>query len=81
MQVVAKQVYEEADDFSKALTIKGRKRIYFIKNRKNQLAEPVSIPGTYYYFEGNVSAIRAMKIIHELLHTFGYKDSDLEIKV
>jgi len=66
------------ENFDSILNIRGRKRIYFSKNR-NSLVDPKPIEGTAYFFEGNVSANRIMKIINSLLHNFGYKKSDFEV--
>lgn len=79
LQAVAKQIHDEKKDFSKVMEIKGRKRTYFTKNDKEKLVSPVSIPNTPYFFEGNISANRTMKIINELLPLFGFDASDLEI--
>lgn len=75
---VAEQIYEDRKDFTLALKIKGRKRVYFSKNARD-LRTPKEVKGTPYFFEGNVNANRTMKIVDRLLEIFGYDESDLEI--
>jgi negative regulator of replication initiation len=84
LEVIAKQIYIETNDLSKALDIKGRKRVYFSKNCKDknhggELVQPQKIPDTPYCFESNISANQTMSIVNKLLNIFGYKDSDLVI--
>lgn len=75
---VAEQIYEDRKDFTLALKIKGRKRVYFSKNARD-LRALQKVKGTPYFFEGNVNANRTMKIVDRLLEIFGYDESDLEI--
>jgi negative regulator of replication initiation len=84
LQMIAKQIHDETDDFSKVLNMKGRKRVYFSKNCRDkehggELIAPYKIPGTPYCFESNINANQIMKIINNLLKMFGYKESDLVI--
>lgn len=75
---VAEEIYKEKKDFSPALKIKGRERIYFSKNKRN-LVDPQEIKGSPYFCEGNLSANQIVKIVKTLLNKFGYKPDDLEI--
>ncbi|MDD3492046.1 MAG: hypothetical protein PHU95_01945 [Candidatus Thermoplasmatota archaeon] len=84
VQTVAKQIYDDADDFSRVFTIKGRKRNYFSedcrdKKEGGELVNAIAIPNTSYCFEGNISANHSMKLILELLALFGYDADELEI--
>lgn len=80
LQNLCKQINEDSSDFEKVEKIKGRKRTYFTKTpSKNSLKQPIKITGTNYYFEGNISANRTMKIIKQLLEKFDYKKSNLQI--
>lgn len=76
---LAKEIYEEKSDFDKVLKIRGRKRDYFAKNPGHDLVQPKEIPGTSYCFEGNISANRTMKIVNDLLDSFGHGRSDLKV--
>lgn len=71
VEKVAKKIYEENDDFKKALEITGRTRSYFSKDRES-LTRGNEIPGTDYYFEANLNANRAVRIIETLIEKFGY---------
>jgi len=75
---VAEQIYEDRKDFTLALKIKGRKRVYFSKNA-GDLRDPQKVKGTPYFFEGNINANRTMRIANRLLEIFGYDESDLKI--
>lgn len=75
---VAEEIYKEKKDFSPALKIKERERIYFSKNKRN-LIDPQEIKGSPYFCEGNLSANHIVKIVKTLLKIFGYKPDDLEI--
>lgn len=79
ISILASQIYDEVDDFSKISEIRGREREYFTKN-KNVLRTPKEIPGTSYYFEGNMSARSLNSIVDRLLEKFGYdRESDFKL--
>lgn len=79
VRIVAKQIYDEVDDFNKVLDIKGKTRVYFAKNRKNKLMISKPIHGTPFYFEGNLNATQLMNITYQMLNIFGYDESDLDV--
>lgn len=84
LQRIAKIIHSEKKDFDRVLDIKGRKRVYFSKDNKGkgyggELVQPIEIPNTPYYFEGNISANRTMVIVDKLLELFNYQKTDLEI--
>ena len=80
LKKVVQQIKKEKGNLKGIKKICGRKRYYFVqKVDKGTLRNPVKIPGTKYFFEGNISANRTMAIIHGLLDRFGYKDSDFEV--
>lgn len=78
IQTLAKQLYDEVDDFNPVLKLKGQRKIYFAK-RKDKLMRPMEIHDTPYYFEGKNSTYMKKQVIKKLLNTFGYDESDLEI--
>lgn len=61
-------------DFSKILTLKGRKRPYFTLN-VNELRVPEKIKGTDIFVETNLSANSIVSLCEDALSLFGYKDS------
>jgi predicted type IV restriction endonuclease len=67
------------DDFERVLTLKGRKRPYFTKN-KNELRTPEKIKGTDIYVETNLSANSIVKIARDTISLFGYESKDLSIE-
>jgi len=69
-----------ADEFDKVLTIKGKKRPYYTRNR-DELVSPLSIPETDIFVEGNVSANRSTQFCSQLIAIFGYSDDDLKVEV
>ncbi len=68
------------DEFDKVLTIKGKKRPYYTRN-KDELVSPLSIPGADVFVEGNVSANRSAQFCSQLIAVFGYSDDDLKLEV
>jgi len=60
-------------------SIKGRKRVYFSKN-KDELRVPMQIKNSGIYVESNLSANSIVKLSENLVGLFGY-DSELQIAV
>jgi len=76
--IVVAEIYKDKKDFTPALKIRGRRRIYFSKNSK-ELVDPQEVKGAPYFCEGNLSANHIVKIIKSLLNIFGYNEQDLDI--
>jgi hypothetical protein len=66
--------------FENITSISGTKRPYFTKNQY-ELRLPKKINNTDYYVETNLSANSIVSIIKDVLTLFGYKYSDLMIKI
>lgn len=75
---VAEEIYREQEDFSPALSIRGRKRIYFSKNDQD-LISPQRIEDSPYFCEGNLSANQIMKIVEKLLNVSGHNSQNLKV--
>jgi predicted type IV restriction endonuclease len=69
---------EHPSQFSKVLSIRGSKRIYFSQS-ENQLREPRAIGNSGFYVETHWAADAMTKISYDLLSRFGYQPSDLVI--
>lgn len=69
---------EHTSQFSKVLSIRGSKRIYFSQS-ENQLREPRAIGNSGFYVETHWAADAMVKISYDLLSRFGYQPSDLVI--
>ncbi len=67
-------------DFAeKAIKIKGKKRPYFTKD-KNLLRAPVYIDEISLYIETHFSSEGILKVVYNLLDTFGYEKQNLEVE-
>ncbi|MEO0050242.1 MAG: hypothetical protein ABIK42_03785, partial [candidate division WOR-3 bacterium] len=75
---IAEEIHKDKKDFTPALKIKGRKRIYFSENRGDLIA-PQEIKGSPYFCEGNLSANSIVTLVTKLLKVFGYNQQDLQI--
>ena len=75
---VAREIYNNQKDFTPALGIKGRKRIYFSKNDQD-LISPQRIENSPYFCEGDLSANQIMKIVEKLLNVSGYSSQNLKV--
>ena len=71
---------EHRTDFSKVLTVKGRKRSYFARD-ENQFLDPKRIPNTDIFVEANQSANSAIRLCQRLIALFGYSDDNLRIEL
>lgn len=79
VKILAREISEKTEDFSRVVEIRGRENDYFSKNKK-VLVAPKKIPGTSYYFEGNMNADRLNSIANRLLEKFGYdRESEFEV--
>ncbi len=67
------------DEFQKALSLKGRKRTYFVHD-KNRLNSPAKVGNSNIFVETNLSANSIKQLCDKLLSIFGYADSDLKIE-
>ena len=67
------------EDFSKVLSLKGRKRPHFSKN-PNELREPKEIKGSGIYVETNLSANSIVRFSYDIISLFGYSERDLVIE-
>ena len=77
---ICEQVYElNKNDFTKVLSLKGRKRPYFTSNT-NELRVPRKIKGTNIFVEINLSANSIVSLCEDVLSLFGYKNS-LQIEI
>ena len=66
-----------AKDFqSQVLTVQGRKRPYFAR-KESQLRDPVQIPNTDLFFEGNLSANSAVRLCCTVIQKMGLDASAL----
>ncbi len=68
------------EDFERVLSLRGRKRPYFSRDRK-ELRFPELIKGTDIYVETNMSARRIVDITRRMLKLFGYPEDALSIEV
>jgi predicted type IV restriction endonuclease len=66
------------DEFNKVLSLRGRKRPYFSRN-KDELVEPRKIGNTDIFAETNLSANSIVKISLDIMALFGYSSNDLII--
>lgn len=67
-------------DFERrALTIAGRKRRYFAHN-ESELSDPVQVPNTDLFFEGNLSANLAVRLCCTVIQKMGFDTSALSFK-
>ncbi len=78
LRIVAQEIYQDKKDFTPALHIRGRKRVYFSKDPKI-LDVAVKIEGTPYFFEGKIGANHTVYLTKKLLKAFGYSQQDFEI--
>lgn len=67
-------------DFSRILTLRGRKRIYFSQDFKG-MTHPREIPGSGFYAETNLSANSIRDRCKDLLALFGQTPEDLQIEM
>jgi hypothetical protein len=75
LMTVCTQVYElNKKDFTKVLSLKGRKRPYFTLDA-NELRVPEKIRGTNIFVETNLSANSIVSLCEDVLSLFGYKNS------
>lgn len=78
--ITAQSISKESGDFHRALNISGSKRDYFKQeSNKNELVSAVPIPDTPYYFEGNISANQAKRVIGRLLDEYNYDRSNFKV--
>lgn len=68
------------EQFEKVLTLRGRKRPYFSKNR-NELRGPERIKNTDLYVETNLSANSIVRLSRKIIAAFGHEKDDLLIEV
>lgn len=66
--------------FDKVLELRGRKNPHFTRDR-NQLTEPVAIPGTDIFVETCWSANQTVRFCRRLIALFGYSEDDLKIEL
>lgn len=69
---------KHGSEFEKVLTLRGRKRPYFSRN-KNEMFFPQKISNSDIYAETNLSANSIVKICYDMLALFGYSQDDLVI--
>ena len=69
----------QGNNFEKTLSLRGRKRSYFSRN-KNELFAPERLGETNIYVETNLSANYIVKICKQMLAIFNYSPSDLTIE-
>ena len=67
------------NSFERILTLQGRKRPYFTKN-KNELRLPEKIKSTDIFVETNLSANGIVKMCLDVLSLFGYTKDDITIE-
>ena len=76
---VAKKINEKSENFERAFDVSGRTRDYFAK-KPDDLVSGSEIPGSNYYFEGNLSSNQIMNVVERLLKRFGYDfESDFKL--
>ena len=66
-------------EFAKVLTLRGRTRAYFSKNRRG-MAEARKIEGTNIYAETNLSANDIITRCHEVLKHLGHDRDELQVE-
>lgn len=66
-------------EFSRILSLRGRKRIYFSADFKG-MTHPREIPGSGFYAETNLSANSIRDRCRDLLALFGYSPDELQIE-
>lgn len=64
------------DQFSKVLSLSGRKRPYFSKNPE-ELRFPEKINHTDFFIETNMSATHKMRLSNKIIQLFGYSENTL----
>lgn len=67
-------------DFSRVLSLEGRKRPYFSRNR-NDMRQPEAVTGTGFYVETNLSADSIVRLSRKVLSLFGYDERNLSIEI
>lgn len=76
---ISEIIYSEKKDIFKTVeTLRGRKRKYYSTN-KNEVVQPGKIANTGYYVDTNLSANSIVKLVHNVLNLFGYKQESLKI--
>ncbi|MBC8213444.1 MAG: type I restriction enzyme HsdR N-terminal domain-containing protein [Candidatus Marinimicrobia bacterium] len=65
-------------DFTKVLTLHGRKRPYYTKD-ESLLRVPQIIEGTDVFVEANLSSNTIVKLCHDVVALFGYTKTDLKM--
>ncbi len=71
---------DHREDFERVLGLRGRKRPYFSKDRR-ELRFPESIGDTGIYVETNLSVRGVIDIVKRMLKEFGYPESSIFIEV
>jgi predicted type IV restriction endonuclease len=66
--------------FQQVLQLRGRKRIYFARDRQG-MKHPRQIPGSDIYAETNMSANSIIRVCRDLLHLLNYSDDDFDVDV
>jgi len=62
------------------LNLKGRSMVYFSRDSR-KLRDPLTIPNTHLYAEGNLSADQIMRNCRKILAAFGHKADDFSVDV
>ncbi len=70
---------KEGVNFEKVLSLKGKKRPYFIRDN-NELRVPEEVGRTGIYAETNQSANSIVKLCYKMLNILGYLNSDINIR-
>lgn len=76
---VCKLLYElHKDEYSKILSLRGKKWVFFSKNPEDLKIRPIRIEGTPYWVEANFSADSIKnRLVIPLLLLFGHKEKDI----
>jgi hypothetical protein len=77
---LATNLYDaHSSDFSKVVSLRVRKQIYF-STSPNQMRAPAQVGGSGYYVETHRSANGTVRLCRRLLTLFGYTSQDLHIE-
>jgi hypothetical protein len=78
---VSREVWRQrTDQFDLALNIRGTKRPYFARSER-ELRNPLPIPGTPYFVEGQVSSWGAAHFASRLLAAFDFDPREVAVEV
>ena len=77
MLILSALYQTNAEAFTQATEIKGRKRVYFARTEEELLAagnttKPKSVPGTPYWVISNTNTGRKRNIVAQVMTTMGY---------